>query len=404
MLQRVVFCALMVGAVAAEAAPRPVMSRRAAIDPNGLKPYLDRGDLALVESDADETTRQLVLLSRIAVPPARVWEAVMNVERYPKFMKTVAKAKVMQRHRGQMVFEWSLDLPVLTLSGVRAMRGKRPHVVEIRGVRGHFHEARERWELFPINGGKSTLVALYRIVDVKDGGLILKAAVELEPTMDQGLNLAAGFVFINDLRNHLEGRPPPKISARDGPVPELETLNKGGRPNLKPVEKLMEYGQLALIESQPDGSLKQVSVMAVVEAPKAKLVEAVHTPEKWTEFVGNLADQKVTREPGGTILLDYELEVPLVNVEGQNRMSFDGDSVEMVAVGGDITRSRWRWEFYDLGPNRSVPMHYAYTDVTEASWLVRKLVAQQPTFEHGIVVAASTIAVRAMKARAEGKR
>jgi hypothetical protein len=35
---------------------------------------------------------------------------------------------------------------------------------------------------------------------------------------------------------------------------------------------------------------------------------------------------------------------------------------------------------------------------------VKKLIEKQPLFEHGIVVAASTVALTAMKARAEGKR
>lgn len=389
-----------------QAAVRPVISRRTAIDPIGLRALLDRGELALVESDADGTTRQLLLLSKIAAPPARVWSAVMNVERYPSFMKTVSHTKILKRKAGQIAFEWELDLPVLTLRGVRAMRGKKPWLIDIRGVSGHFKEARERWELFAVDGGAATLAALYRVVDVRDGPLLLKAAVELEPTMDQGLNLAAGFVFMRDLRAHLEGLPPPKNSKRDGPIPTLVTLNGAdGTPDLAAPKKLLDHGLLALIESQKDGSLRQVSIMATVDAPREKLKNVVHQPEKWTEFIPNVADQTVTREPGGTVLLDYELEVPLVNVSGKNRMSFEEDgSVVMNAISGDITRARWRWEFYPLTLTTSMAMHYAYVDVTEASWLVRQLVEKQPTFEHGVAVAASTVAVRGIKERAEGKR
>ena len=78
--------------------------------------------------------------------------------------------------------------------------------------------------------------------------------------------------------------------------------------------------------------------------------------------------------------------------------------VSIIAETGDITRGRWRWEFFDRGPGASIPVHYAYSDVRESSWVTKKLVEREPLFEHGIVIASGTIAMTAMKARAEGRR
>jgi hypothetical protein len=94
-----------------------------------------------------------------------------------------------------------------------------------------------------------------------------------------------------------------------------------------------------------------------------------------------------------------------VSVAGESAMTIEDDgSVDVVATGGDISRGRWRWEFLDFGEGRSVPIHYAYSDVTETSWVVKQLIKKQPYFEHGIVVGATTVALRAMKERAEGTR
>ena len=79
-------------------------------------------------------------------------------------------------------------------------------------------------------------------------------------------------------------------------------------------------------------------------------------------------------------------------------------SVDVVAQSGDIKRGRWRWEFLALGENRVIPIHYAYSDVRKASWVTERIVKSQPLFEHGIVIASGTVAMTAMKARAEGKR
>ena len=389
----------------ASAAPaRRVVSRRSAIRPAKLAKLLDRGDLAVVESYPNGTQKQLLMLSVIAAPPEQVYDAVYDVESYPKFMTTVPEAKIVRRNGPTASYEWELGLLVLTFRGVRAMRGKRPNLIQVRGVSGHFESAREAWELYPLDGGRRTLVALYRSVDVREGGLILKAAVKLEPSLDHGMNLAAAFVFLRDMRAHVEKLPPVKPSAK-GPIPAFRMFNGTSDATVSAVRGLLDHGELALIESNGDGSLRQVTVLAIVRAPKTKLQAVVHAPEKWPEFIPNLTAQEVTRETDKRMVLDYELDVPLINIEGKSRLTIEPDgSVEMVAVSGDIKRARWRWEFHDLGEAASVPFHYAYSDVTETSWIIEKLVAKEPLFEHGIAVAASTVAVRAMKARAEGVR
>jgi ribosome-associated toxin RatA of RatAB toxin-antitoxin module len=287
---------------------------------------------------------------------------------------------------------------------VRAIRGKRPELIEVRGVSGNFKEGRERWELYPLDGGKRTLAVFYRSLDVQSAGALLKTMISMESSMEHGVSLAAGFVAIRDLRGYIEQLPEPKKSSEKGPVPEFRKLDLESK-ELAAIRKLLDHGQLALIESNKDGSLKQVEILGVVSAPKEKLESIVYEPGKYPEFIPNLVAQRVIEQTKNKIKLEYELEVPMVNLEGTSAMTIEEDgSVDVVAVSGDITRGRWRWEFRPLGENQVVPVHYAYSDVSETSWFVKQLIEKQPLFEHGIVVAASTVALRAMKARAEGKR
>jgi ribosome-associated toxin RatA of RatAB toxin-antitoxin module len=321
-------------------------------------------------------------------------------------MKTVVKNKIVKRQGDMFAWDWELDVPVFNLKGTRMMRGKRPELIEVRGVSGNFKESRERWELFPIDGGKKTLAAFYRSTDIDSAGLIVKTMIKMEPSMEHGVNLAAGFVYVRDIRRHVENLPEPKVQGEHGAVPEFHTLSFGpSGVDLAQLKKLLEFGQLALIESNPDGSLRQVALLAIVDAPKQTLASVVYAPGKYPEFIPNLAKQKVTEESKNHLKLEYELEVPLVNLQGVSKMTIEDDgSVDVVAVDGDIKRGRWRWEFNALSDKITIPIHYAYSDVSETSWFVKKLIEKQPLFEHGIVVAASTVAVRAMKARAEGKR
>ena len=71
-----------------------------------------------------------------------------------------------------------------------------------------------------------------------------------------------------------------------------------------------------------------------------------------------------------------------------------------------MTRGHWLWSFHDA-PGGATRMAYAtYTDVGEASWLIRQFCKMEPFMEHGITVSASIIAVRNMAreaARRAGK-
>lgn len=391
-------------AMPAAAHERKVVSRAADIDPVALAPLLARGELALVESDASGRSRQVVVFAAIAASPAKVYDAIMNVDAYPEYMRSVVSAKTVRRKGSSFAFDWELNVPILNLKGRRAVRGLRPSKIEMIGVSGHFRDSHERWELTPLDGGKRTLAVLYRTLDIRTAGLLLRTMVDLEPSMDHGINAAAGFVNIRDLARHCEGLPLAVPGRHTGPIPAFVPV-LADKPQLEALSGLMNHGELALIESHPDGSLRQVTVLTVVNASAKQLMAVAHAPKTWPDFVPNLVKQDVFEEGKGKLRLEYEIDVPLMNIEGINRMTIhENGEIDMYAVSGDVSRGQWRWEFKALDDKRTVPIHYAYTDVRSASWFVNKLVESQPLFEHGAVVTATTIAVRALKARAEGDR
>lgn len=387
------------------AANRKVISRAKDIDLVALAQLAKHGEVALIENAPDGRARQVVLFSVFDAPREKVFDVLMDVEAYPKFLRTVVETRITERGRGGLItFDWELDLPFFNLSGSRQQRGRRPSLVQTRGFSGNLRGTRERWELYAIDGGKRTLAAFYRALDVETGGLLIEAMVKFEPSMEQGANLSTCFVHIRGLRAHLEGREPQTIVAKTGPVPPFRRLELGVDA-LKPLKGLLAHGQLALIESHPDGSLAQAAILGVVAASKADLARIVQDPAKYPDFMPNFAEQTVKKRPDGKLAMTWELDVPLKNLEGTSLMTIEEDgSVDVVATSGDIARGRWRWEFLPFGPSKTLGVHYAYSDVRESSWVTKKVVEKEPLFEHGIVLASQTVALTAMKARAEGHR
>lgn len=393
---------------AVQAKPRKISSRAKDIHLPSLQALTERGDVALIETTADGHCKQIVIFALLEGPPAKVWDALMQVEKYPKFLKTLVSLKVTANKRGTIAYNWEMDVPLINLKGSRLQRGKRPHLVQVRGQGGNLRGSQERWELYPVDGGKRTIAALYRALDIETAGILLSTMVKLEPSMDQGIALSTGFVHMRGLAAHIAGQPVdrPAPKARTGAVPPFQSLDLGaGELSLARLQPLLKHGQIALIESYPDGALKQVALFAEVQAPREKMAKIIQDPAKYPEFIHTFARQDVTKAPDGRLRLDWELEVPLQNVEGISMMTIEADgSVDVQATDGDLKRGRWRWEFIPMGESLVIPIHYAYSDVREASWVIKRIVDKQPLYEHGIVIASGTIAMTAMKARAEGKR
>lgn len=392
-------------AQAQEGAHLPLESRRELIRANALVPLLERGELALVESGPGGRSKQIAIMTVIAAPPEPVYDAILKVEAYPEFLRNMKSTRVTQRTASVVGYEWVLDLPVFDLAGHRAMRGQRPRLVEVRGTRGHFRSSQDRWELFAVDGGRRTLAVLYRAVEFRDAGVVLRTLTELEPSMANALNLAMGFVQVRSLRLHVEKAPSPSYRAPAGPLSPLGKIELGpGGVRPEVIAPLLDRGVLALVESDGEGALRQVNLWSRVQASEATLRGVVMEASEYARFIPTFKETKLSRLADGHYRLEWTLDIPLVSVAGVTDVFARADgSIDMLAVSGDVKRAHWRWGFSPQGDS-TLLMHEAYSDVREASWLVEKMIAKEPLLEHGIVVASSVIGVQAIKDRAEGNR
>lgn len=377
----------------AEALPKDVLTRLCA-----------RGLVALIETNDDGTSRQVILFSVIPVPPERVFDVLMDVEAYPTFLNTVDSTRVLGRRHNVLGFAWTLEIPLITLKGTRLQRGLRPKLVQSRGRSGDLRGTRDRWELYPVPGG--TLVAFYRALDIETGGFVLRTLVDMEPSAESGANLSSAFIHLRGLEQHLAGKAasPTEVKARSGPVPPLRPLDLQDGALIDTLSPLLEHGQLAIIESHADGTLRQIALLGAARTSAARFREVVADPAQYPRFMPNISRQKVTKLPDGDLKLDWTISTPVSSISGVALMRMSPDAIDIEAIDGDVERSRMRWHFLDRGPKRAVTIYYSYSDIRQASWLTRQLLKAEPLLEHGMVAAAGTVAMTAMSARAEGRR
>ena len=174
----------------------------------------------------------------------------------------------------------------------------------------------------------------------------------------------------------------------------LRTLDPATLASLAP---LLERGELILIESGPDGRLKQGTLLALADATPKQVLDIAARPEEHPKFIPNLVRADLLQRDGTISEVAWELDVPFVNLTGVNRILDERPkTVRYWSVRGDIRRLAWQWEAVPVARNRSVVAHYTYSDIREASWFLRKVIAGRPTLEHGAVVSTGIVVLKAI--------
>ena len=103
---------------------------------------------------------------------------------------------------------------------------------------------------------------------------------------------------------------------------------------------LVALADVACIESRPDGTMKQVTVLTWIAAPAPIVRDVIEASERYKEFVPNLTQSTREPLPDGGWLSVWRMELPVSSFEGKSRFHHDGDAV---LVRGDDEAS-YRYE------------------------------------------------------------
>ena len=159
---------------------------------------------------------------------------------------------------------------------------------------------------------------------------------------------------------------------------------------------------LALIESNPDGTMKQVTLFAWVAAPPALLRAVIATPGDYKTFIPNLSQSVAETLPDGTIKQTWKMDLPVSSFDGINIFKIEPDAILLHAIDPNDDAT-YRYELYPSGSG-TLLVQYGYTDVKHSNAFVRAFLRRQPMMEHGLALAAQLMFVSAMRWRGAAAR
>jgi len=374
------------------------------IDLGMLEPLLKTGEISLVESYRSGRLRQVTIIGLINAAPDKVWQVLTDYNHYTRIFQSLANLEIVRQDGNDAVLAYELEVPGSNLEYTLVHHHTPRRRIDIRLAddEGDIQTGAWLWELVSRAGGKQTIVVYTLYTDVRESSWVIRRVLKTSPSIEQGLNVAAGLVTVRAVKKRAEGSSSAPAQTGRKSI-ELRSIS-----NLIDVGKLTPFlarGDLALVESLPDDKLKQATVMALVEAPPATVWKVLTDYEHYTDFIPNVAEANVVKREGRDVVVAYEIEVPGSNVEYTRRdRLFPPDRIEawLDDDEGDITRGAWRWQLVSTATgSRTILILTLYYDVAESSWVMRQFLKSNPTTEHGLNVASGQVAVEAMKKRAE---
>jgi len=189
---------------------------------------------------------------------------------------------------------------------------------------------------------------------------------------------------------------------------------------------LLRGSDLVLVESQPSGSLKQITLLTLVAARPETVREVVFRAERYPDFIRQLKGSQISRSDDGSLEHAFQIDLGILRFEARNRIAElpaspdparsgaeSADSSEPRDLGSDVRplelvdpepspggRRRLRLDFYAAGGGTVLAV-CAYSSLASSPEPVHRLLATSPLFQHGIVAASALSFALLIKRQAE---
>jgi hypothetical protein len=368
-----------------------------------IAPQLASGPVALIEfSDTD--AGRLPAINVVVPVRARadqVTAVIADPARYPRFMPTLDSVKIVQKHAGSIVYDWSFDLALLQMRGRNVMTlypapPNKPNLasrITIDSENGDLGRGRTLFRIHPRPNG--SLLVLSMRLDLREANFVARQVANAARSVNRSANIALAFSMALRLRGEAErlaGLPKLNASA-DRPA-----LHKPSA-DVARLAPLLQRGDLLFFESSGE-RLDQIGVVGVVGHDLAKIQGVMRDAKAFGSSLVPGSKAEVVSRAGNTTTFDWVIDLPLVGVSGQMRMTDHDPQLSVEALEGALKGGRWLFDLQPVAADATLVTGWARFDFDDSTWLLEKLVSADAFLGQGIVGASEVMLVRAVRSRA----
>ncbi|HXU81804.1 MAG TPA: hypothetical protein VN914_10435 [Polyangia bacterium] len=152
-------------------------------------------------------------------------------------------------------------------------------------------------------------------------------------------------------------------------------------------------------EPQP-GQPSRVLLAARTKAPLARLRAVLVDPGAYQRAVPSFRRAEVLGRQGGNVEIEWELEVPLWNLEGKLWLRPAADGVDLQLVEGDLAPGLFQLRTREAKGGVVLSLT-GQANMREANWATKRLVKRSPLAEPAMTATAAWVLLRALVLEAE---
>jgi ribosome-associated toxin RatA of RatAB toxin-antitoxin module len=170
-----------------------------------LKPYLEKGELLLVETKPDGTLGQTTSFASVAAPSDLALETLLDYESYPTWVPRVVKIGVKRPEADTFDVAYELDAPGKNYKyTIRFKVDREKRVIDGSWLAGDMKDGHWTWKFEPQDG--KTIVTYVFTGDVSGQSRLLQALDDSQKTLSSGLGLASSFIMAKAAKTEIERR------------------------------------------------------------------------------------------------------------------------------------------------------------------------------------------------------
>ena len=366
-----------------------------------LAPHLARGPVVLTEfSNRESELPAIIFASYIEAPAADVAALIASPKKYPSFMRALDTIKVESRHKNMIAYKWTWQLSLFSMTGRNVMNihpapksPTQPLRIDVRSTEGDMGKGRMVWRISPRGRNASTVVFSSRI-DLRDANYIASQMASGGNSVNRSINIMLASVMLLGTKKQAE-----KNAGHAPAAPQGIVGLRRPTVDFAALQKLLRRGDLVLMDLKGN-SLQQVAVVGRSGAKVEKMRRLMVDPEEFGKSLVQGSKAKILERTAKGIRFKWGIPIPLIGVGGVMTLRPSKGVIAVDGESGSLSEGQWRFDTHRYPSGEAGLIGWAKFDPANSSKLVRRVIAGNYHFSHGLAVATQLMVVRSLRSRA----
>lgn len=163
---------------------------------------------------------------------------------------------------------------------------------------------------------------------------------------------------------------------------------------------MLRQGEVNLLETWPDGRLKQATSIAFIPAPAEKIWAVLVDFERYEEWMPQVVEARESGRTEAMVVVDWRIAVVGPDVQLRTRYTMDMASwtIQGNWESGALSGSAWSWRLIPVEGGTKVYRSLRVYAV-DSNWVLKQVEDEHHTLDYGLNSSVAVIEVRGLKRR-----